>query len=47
MTQKHEIPKPKEHRHALPQQKAPRPVTPPRPPVRSHPASPAPARRGR
>ena len=47
MTQKHEIPKPKDHKHAPPQQKAPKQSVPPRPPVRSHPASPSTARRGR
>ena len=47
MTQKHEIPKPKEPRHALPDKKAPRPSAPPRPPIRSHPASPTQSRRGR
>jgi hypothetical protein len=47
MTQKHEIPRPKEHKHAMPQQKDRRPFVPPRPPIRSHPASPALTRRGR
>lgn len=40
MTQKHEIPKPKEPQHALPQKKVLRPAAPPPPPIRTHPASP-------
>jgi hypothetical protein len=47
MTQKHEIPKPKEHKHATPHQNAPKPIVPPRPPVRAHPAPPGSAQRGR
>jgi hypothetical protein len=47
MTQKHEIPRPKDPKHAPPKGKAPKPYVPPRPPIRSQPASPAPTRRGR